>query len=197
MRAMSAFGLGIVLSIPAAGQEVPEWAVEFPAQPGDYRYQMERDPNGFIFVAGSAEVSTDEWDLRILKLDTSGALVPSWGTAGELLLDTGGTTLTDDLCNALKIDSSGRLYVLAARVDVTDFGAGSDTVIVRILPDGTLDPDWGTGGVVTFTISGSIGNATFSEKLALDSGSPPNLFLVGDYATMGGGGDAYIAKVTV
>ena len=75
----------------------------------------------------------------------AGALDPSFGDGGIVLTDPGGNGIAFDLA----VLPSGEI-VVAGR-------AGNDIALVRYAPDGSLDPAFGEGGIVTTDLGGAEG----------------------------------------
>jgi uncharacterized delta-60 repeat protein len=67
-----------------------------------------------------------------------------------VLLELGGF---QDVIAALAVQEDGR--ILAAGSSFSPVGGGNDFALVRFLPDGSLDPSFGTGGVVLTDLGGS------------------------------------------
>ncbi len=80
-----------------------------------------------------------------LKAQTAGVLDPGYNGTGYVRIDFNGNT---DVINDIavqpdkKIVAAGVAFTAAWNVEVK---------IIRLLPDGSLDPDFGTGGIVTYT----------------------------------------------
>ncbi len=100
--------------------------------------------DGRIVVAGSFDTETREKNLGVVRLTSDGSLDTSFGVDGAkalpLVLD--GRNLTS-LANAVAIDGRG-FIVIAGEAGSTDF---SGFASVRLLSDGSLDPEFGHEGV--------------------------------------------------
>jgi uncharacterized delta-60 repeat protein len=94
-------------------------------------------PDGRIVTAGWTTVNGD---IAVTRLTRRGAFDRRFGRGGTSDLDLGG----DDRANALAVQRDGRV-VVAGR---TSRGAG-DMAVLRLRRDGTPDPRFGRGGVVT------------------------------------------------
>jgi uncharacterized delta-60 repeat protein len=87
----------------------------------------------------------------------AGTLDETFGTGGKVLLDLGGF---QDVIVALAVQEDGR--ILAAGSSFIP-GEGPKFALVRFLPDGSLDPSFGAGGVV-------IANGTVGDMVLLEDG---------------------------
>lgn len=117
-------------------------------------------PNGRILVAGTAFATPTEWDFAVARYLANGSLDRSFGTGGKVRVDLGGHT-PDDVA-ALVVQPDGKIVVAGwsgSPAHVFD----SDIALVRLEPDGALDPSFGAGGrVVT-----DVGQAATVAALAL------------------------------
>ena len=108
-----------------------------------------RQPDGKLVAAGGAWFGYVQGDIALVRLTDAGALDPTFGVNGLVTTDLGGS----EMAWALALQVNGKL-VVAAR----SYVAGADRLyLVRYLPDGTLDPAFGTGGIVATPIDGSAG----------------------------------------
>lgn len=88
-------------------------------------------------------------DFLIASLDGSGRLQPGFlvnGLAGRRL-DLGGDEEAEDLA----VDGARRII----QVGCSHLDGGSKIAVVRYLPDGQLDPTWGSGGKLLLPVSSS------------------------------------------
>ena len=79
-------------------------------------------------------------DFTVVRFRADGSLDPSFGEGGVVKTDLGG----DEQVNAITIDSEDR--IIAGGTILTRDGP---VRLVRYLPDGSLDPSFGDGGVAT------------------------------------------------
>lgn len=103
----------------------------------------------------------------------AGDLNTAFGTSGVVTTDfTGG----DDFGRAAVMDGSGSIIV-AGYTENLGVGGGGDyeIALARYLPDGSLDPTFGTGGLVTTDLSS--GQDDLAEALVLDSSG--NIIIAG------------------
>ena len=100
-----------------------------------------RRPDGRLVAVGVARPQGDaDWSLVSLLPD--GAPDPDFGDAGMVVTQLGAG---DDVATAAAVDAAGRVAVAGS----TSQTAGESALAVsRYLPDGSIDPDFGTGGVL-------------------------------------------------
>jgi uncharacterized delta-60 repeat protein len=103
------------------------------------------DRLGRIVVAGSASVGGQS-DVLLLRLSRNGALDTSFGAGGHVLV---GDPSIDERAVAIAVMSNGKIVVAG------DAGSGNrDFLVRRFRANGSPDPTFGTGGVVTAPITG-------------------------------------------
>lgn len=110
--------------------------------------------DGSVAVAGRLSDSR----LAVARYRADGSLDRSFDGDGKLVLDLPGSK--DDVAD-IALDGSA-LVLVGAAVDVD---TGADTAVVRVLPDGRLDPAFGVGGIVMNDFG--IGHDV-AESVALD-----------------------------
>lgn len=113
-------------------------------------------PTGAIVTAGSRNPTGLASDFALTRHDAAGKLDPSFGNGGITVTDLGGAD--DEAFDAASLPDNGIVAVGrtdARGVQKTDFG------VVRYLPDGTLNQNFGNGGIVTtpFFGKGAAANA--------------------------------------
>jgi uncharacterized delta-60 repeat protein len=125
-----AFGTGgIVASDPTAGDEGATALV--------------LQPDGDIVIAGSRDPSGDDFssDFLLARYDSGGTLDPTFGTGGVVVTDLGSP---DDAVGDLLRQPDGKLVA----VGVGSPADSLDFALARYDAGGTLDPSFGTAGVV-------------------------------------------------
>jgi uncharacterized delta-60 repeat protein len=99
--------------------------------------------DGRILVAGTTSTgSPSEHDLAVAVFRTDGSLDESFGQLGRILIDLGG----DDFCNAVSVQSDGRILLGGYRTAVA--GTPPESVVVCLNPDGAIDTTFGTNGAL-------------------------------------------------
>jgi uncharacterized delta-60 repeat protein len=114
-------------------------------------------PDNKLVAGGSAFTFTTggNYDFALARYLPDGTLDPSFGSGGKVTTDLLGF---DDQAFALARQPDGKLVAAGE--------AGADFALARYNPDGTLDPSFGSGGVVTTDFAGSTDRV---EALALQS----------------------------
>ena len=116
-------------------------ASSFAVQPGD----------GKVVVVGYAD-----GDFAAARYSPDGALDPTFGKGGKLTLDLGGTDRAEDVT----IQSDGKIVIAGSSRRT---GGVKSVALARLLPDGTLDPSFGTAGEV-LTNYRSFNRNAFSDQ---------------------------------
>lgn len=95
------------------------------------------DVSGNILVAGTAIINGQR-DFTIVRYKADGSLDTSFGTGGKVTIDCGG----DDDARTMTIDSSGKILIGGS----IKINGGTDSVIIRLNVDGSLDTSFGVSG---------------------------------------------------
>ncbi|GEM_PF-1022297 len=103
-------------------------------------------PDGKL-VAGGFTENAGLRNFALARYNPNGSLDPTFGTGGVVTTDFGG----EDAGRALVLQPDGKL-VVAGWTDAAGFR--SDFALARYNPNGSLDPTFGTGGVVTTDFGG-------------------------------------------
>ena len=106
--------------------------------------------DGKILVA-----TKDDENFAIFRFDTDGTLDLGFGDGGKVAVSLGG----DDQPVDLAIQADGKIVVLGG----SSLGATNRLGLVRLDANGSLDPSFGTGGVVTEQVTG----ANFPQAIAV------------------------------
>ncbi len=114
----------------------------------DVAYAITIDAAGNIYACGSTRTgqfaSTN--DVAIIKLTPSGTFDPSFSGDGKLLLDLSGSW---DFGYGIAVRADGKIIVTGYS------GIPANFFAVRLLPDGSYDPAFGTAGKTTVDITGN------------------------------------------
>ena len=118
----------------------------FPGQ-GSYAFALALQPDGKIVAAGTDFVnfSSDQssnTDFAIARYNTDGTPDPTFGVDGKVTTDFDG--FNDDAFSIL-VQTDGKLVAVGSALRLATF---YDFAAARYLPDGTLDPSFGTSGKV-------------------------------------------------
>lgn len=90
--------------------------------------------DGSVIVAGSIAAVGSEGDYLLVRLTTSGTLDPRFGSEGLRRIDVG-----EDAGESLLLEPDGRILLGGC--------TGEAFTLLRLLPDGSFDPTFGSGGV--------------------------------------------------
>ena len=100
--------------------------------------------NGQLLVTGSRDDGSQN-DIILLRYSADGVIDTTFGTNGVVTTPIGSNY---SLAYGLAVQDSGKIVVAGS----TDAGSNNDIVVIRYLSNGTLDPDFGTGGVITLDL---------------------------------------------
>jgi len=103
-------------------------------------------PDGRIIVVGNALNGSSVNVFALARLNPDGSLDTGFGLSGtgKLKLSVG-TASAETLARAVKVQPDGKIVVAGHALATSTY----DFAILRLLPDGTLDGGFGTGGAVT------------------------------------------------
>lgn len=112
-------------------------------------------PDGSIVVGGLSRSQTF-YDFALARYLPDGTLDPGFGTGGMVTTDLG----AQDVIRGIALQADGAI-VAAGYTGIGEGlyegggGVGGDVAVARYLPDGTLDPDFGMGGIVITDLGGA------------------------------------------
>lgn len=111
----------------------------------EYVEGVTRDSMGRLLAVGRRSAAgSGPHDVIVVRMNADGTLDTSFGTGGWFTWNGGG----DEGATSVAIDSSTDIVVVAAN--------GTDTLVLKLLSNnGTLWTGFGTGGVLTFDLSGA------------------------------------------
>ena len=109
----------------------------------DYAGAIGRTPDGRLVVAASAAAANGAGPAAVLRFLENGAPDPSFGAGGKVLL----SPRSANFANALAFQADGKI-VVAGGAGTYSPSANIDSLLVRLLPDGSPDTAFGTGGYV-------------------------------------------------
>lgn len=117
------------------------------------------EPSGAVLLAGGATVSGSR-RFALYRLNSNGNPDPSLGGDGHVTFDPPGAR-GEKAATAVAVDASGRLLLVG-----TEGSEGNEAApVVRLLPNGFLDPSFGTGGALVLPLS----QPAVASGAALDS----------------------------
>ncbi|MBV9817546.1 MAG: hypothetical protein JOZ07_04270 [Solirubrobacterales bacterium] len=109
-------------------------------------------PDGRIILAGVATTPGAPGEFAVARLNPSGTLDPSFGSAGRSLVSFGGD---DAQANGLAVAPDGTIVVAGS----STAGGQSQFALERLTAQGDLDPSFGSGGkLLSFGGTSSVAN---------------------------------------
>jgi uncharacterized delta-60 repeat protein len=114
--------------------------VQIPAITAGVASAVAIDGSGRIVVAGHS--FAEGTDIALARFLPSGVLDTSFGHSGTMTTHIGASSV--EFGNGVVVDGNGRIVVAGT----TDYGQVERFTLVRYRTDGSLDPSFGTGGVV-------------------------------------------------
>ncbi|HEX5011765.1 MAG TPA: delta-60 repeat domain-containing protein [Planctomycetota bacterium] len=116
-----------------------------------------------------------------LRAQVAGTLDPGFGTGGQLMIDFDDST---DIANAVALQGDGKLVVAGLSYINNDYSQ-EDFAISRLLPDGTLDETFGSGGKVKvdFPTLAAVASSVVVQpdgKILVAGGAFPQFTFLGD-----------------
>jgi uncharacterized delta-60 repeat protein len=163
------FGAGAGLLTPVIPQALPI---------GQHFSAVAVRPDGLILVAAHFATiigARQDRDVGLLQFDGGGSLDAQFGSGGLSPLNE--TLDTHEFARDVVVRSDGRALLLAQR-EVADLGngrAGEQSLLMQVRTNGTLDPDFGSAGVVVDALDGRLGVGSNLRALALDASGRPIL----------------------
>jgi uncharacterized delta-60 repeat protein len=143
-------------------------------------YTMLRQPDGKLVVAGYLTVGgTDR--VALARFDANGALDPTFGSGGMVTTAIGSGNAA---AKGVIVEPDGNLVIAGHAV----VGGDRDVLVARYDANGTLDPTFGTGGIVTTPVGSS-----YDQAEALVRQSDRRLVVAGVF-TNGSNDDVLLAR---
>ena len=144
--------------------------VELPGQAVLAR-ALGRQPDGKLLAVGSAQ-HPGLLRLLVARLDGGGTLDPAFSGDGRLTVSVPSADRLD--AAAVVVQPDGRILVVAVAISGLSSNGVGRIVVTRLLPDGGLDPGYGTLGRFEFPLPGAQGRPV---SAALDAAG--NLVVAG------------------
>jgi uncharacterized delta-60 repeat protein len=111
-----------------------------------------RQANGDIVVAGSSGLGDDP-DFALARYHRDGELDPTFGSGGLVTTQFGDSG--QEWAAGVAIQADRRIVAVGTAVpEMSPCGAAQELALARYRPNGTLDPAFGTGGLVTTEVDG-------------------------------------------
>lgn len=131
------------------------------ANDSDFATSLVIQLDGKLVVGGFAYGRTQNrlsFDFALARYNPNGTLDPSFGNGGKILIDLSNTTANspgDDLMFNMALQPDGKI-LCAGSGEPNRRANGSDFLIARFNPSGSLDTTFGIGGKVTTDFNGTI-----------------------------------------
>ena len=113
----------------------------------DVAYALGIQPDGKIVAAGYSN-NGGNYDFALVRYNANGSLDTGFGTGGKVITPVGSGY---NIAYALGIQPDGRIVAAGYSYN----GSNYDFALVRYNTDGSLDTDFGTGGIVTTPVGSS------------------------------------------
>ena len=94
-------------------------------------------PDGKIILGGASGVGSSSRSTAVVKYNSNGSLDPSFGTGGIAVLNFGRRVTVPD--NEFALQSDGKILIAG--------GSGVSFAVARLLPNGSPDTGFGSGGL--------------------------------------------------
>ena len=177
---------------------------------------MALQPDGKIVVSGGSTLDVFT-DFSLTRFNNNGSIDTTFGTMGNVITSIG---IFSDFCHDIALQSDGKIISIGYTL-IYSMSTESFCALSRHLPDGTLDPDFGIGGIVKTDIgpdeqelvtvaiqsdgkilvagqSGDMGNTAFTVLRYLENGELDNDFNDDGILTFGlGAGSASARSILV
>lgn len=125
--------------------------------------------NGKLVVVGTAAVAPDDSDIAVVRLNADGSRDTGFDADGRLTFSFDlDPTFRSEIASSVAIDGAGNIVIAGA---VPNGGLSAhDFAIARLLPNGTLDPNFGGDGRVTvaFDLGGTLEDTALELEIAPD-----------------------------
>ena len=140
------------------------------------------EPDGKIIVVGGSSVAGDR-NFAVVRYNTDGSLDTSFGSGGIVMTDLGSD---DDIAWSVVLQEDGKI-ILGGHSHTG--GTAYRFSLARYNTDGSLDTGFGSGGIVTASLS----DATNSEATSLAI-QPDGKIIAAGYANFSGSDDFVVVR---
>jgi len=135
---------------------------------------IENSPGGKVAFGGLVDNATTGRDMMVGRLDATGNIDTTFGSAGFLILDAG--MLQTDILLGLDVNSNGEIIAGGTTVTLGN-PPTADQIIIKVTPQGSLNTGFGNGGILIRDLStntslpGPIGGEYVSSIKFVENGS--------------------------
>jgi uncharacterized delta-60 repeat protein len=144
----------------------------------DFGDNIALQSDGKIIMTGASMSLGGPVSLAVCRLNPNGSFDNTFGTAGISLIDLGGLPSQGGFEPEIVIQPDGKLVINGFAWNGTD----EDMFICRLLPNGSLDPAFGTGGTVYIGLM-SPGMPDGADAITMDASG--NIYACGSTRTGG------------
>ncbi|MFO1200867.1 MAG: tandem-95 repeat protein [Burkholderiaceae bacterium] len=116
----------------------------------DEAYGVVVQPDGKIVLAGYSSNGANLADFSAIRLDADGALDPSFGVGGKVVVSVGSS---NDYAQSVAVQPDGKLVLAGLSANEA---SGSDVSVIRLNANGALDLSFGVAGKVVMPVGSSI-----------------------------------------
>ena len=152
----------------------------------DWAYATAIQPDGDILAAGVSNAG-GTYDFALARYNSTHELDPAFGDGGVVLTDFGESY---DWAYALALQPDGKIVVAG----VSDASGSKDFALARFLPNGSLDPGFGAGGLVTQSMRSLTADIIRGIAVQPDGRIVAGGVSYEDVATTGPNGDFLVAR---
>jgi uncharacterized delta-60 repeat protein len=113
--------------------------------PSSNAWAVVAQPDGKVVLAGHANDASNRNEVLVARLNTDGSLDSSFGSGGFVLHQFGGGATPRSGAQGVVVQPDGKIVVSG---QATDSNNKTEMMVARLNSDGSLDPTFGSGGVV-------------------------------------------------
>ena len=119
----------------------------------DFARAIALQPDGRLLVVGDTSTNFGNPSFLVLRYNVDGTLDTGFGSAGSVVTRVG---RVNDSARAVVLQPDGKIVAggYSAAAPLTSSSDHSDFALVRYNTDGSLDPSFGNGGIVTTVLGG-------------------------------------------
>jgi uncharacterized delta-60 repeat protein len=154
-----------------------------PGDESDYGNIVALQPDGRIVIVGASSLG-GQFDILVLRYNADGTRDKSFAGAGATTYGRSGDRY--DYAWGAAIQPNGKIVLAGA----TSNGTDNDGLLVRYLPDGTLDRGFASGGVFPFAAHGAA-----EDSLAAVAVQADGRIVAAGYSNDGTGDDVLVIRV--
>lgn len=148
---------------------------------------------GYTAAAYPSITTTAASDLAVARVKSTGEIDPDFGLGGVVRVDISGTA---EVPTNMAVQPDGKIVVVGVTNHTSQYTTPSQWLVVRLTPDGALDPTFGSGGIVL--LDPPFGGATSGNDRPYDVIVRPDstLWIAGQWGWNSNLGRAVVARLT-